>query len=1583
MEVFFILEFLLIFYFSYEGDPCHYSCKKCTEYSDDNNNQKCISCKDGTFFVFNTSNCEDLSEYVNYYLNKTDLILYPCDFLNGSNCYECDPYLNSTGKCLSCNQGYKFNSETNECEKCKKNEYSIIINDFSGCHGKYFQSYCDKYITECKPLENDEIICPEKAPIFDNITKSCNEYECQNNGLKNGNCFFQNKKYEDRYLFINWFNNYPKYCRYPSYNIDDSGYLLIELTCAIYFTRDTLDINKSKMRKLYFYNEEGRGLFNEINDTYERIISYDKTFVRGLSTSMILKLNNSDEHRFYLNFENINNNLEMYDIKTGEFSSDSIFDIFDFPDTSISNLLASAIQMFKLKEENKYLIASYYYFRNNLQYITRIEFSLFNLVPNEKNKINIYSLNRTNHINFAIDTLNFIEESKFFIIETKSHNFIISSVMTNYYLLLFNNNSQKAYIISTLFKRAFHKLIFLKDETFFLCFYSVSNALTIFTMEFDEQQKLNILFEYILYTEKNIGIFFYSSDAILLTENKIAFVIQHLNGKRISMFLFNFFDDYQNIIINEFKLNIYEEKMHITGRYSLLFKYKDILGFQFENVEGDNGFVLFGYFNSTDPKQIHNIKKDGLNYKINLSDYLKLQSNIFEYEKRCIKIIEVPNNESGLYLISNVTKDIIKKNDYVDLNTEISLLFAHNGILKQGKYLFKFAGVLEETTFEVLSNYSDTILWSMKQDKIDEKYIEIYNNRRNLNITGKTALVQINVLNDTKVFCDEKYDNTALKNKEGKSITCGDGKFYDIMNVNEITQINPGNKYYYDSDKKIYIKCHDKCKKCSKEYNITNMNCNECYDKFFLRNGNCLEISECDNNYYYDINYDLHCIKKETYCPDFKPYENISTKECIEKCNIEEFNINCTPTNNPISINETYKKIIENAINSNLEELLLKNKEKYIINGNNVTFIFSTSQIEKKELNNIYNSSSIILNKCENILKTKYLIPEESPIPILKIEELNNYSDKIELFYELFHPKNLSQKLDLNSCNNNYIEIRLPLVLKEYKMDLVLKTAKLGYNIFDLNDSFYNDICSIFTYNDSDFSLSERKKLLDLSDENLCMIGCNHSNFDIKTIRSICLCKIDIGMDNDYYSSENKNEINDNNDKDIINVLKHTMISKSPNIKVIKCFKMIFRINIFYDNHGFYILFFMIFFTIIILIFSPLSIVEKQFKLYCTKVIEQMEQIYDEKPVIDKIDKNNDINDNDKKSQNSFQSISTNIIIDKSSTSDYSPKINKKKEETMKFYKNQTSSSRNFDTKISDITQKSISKLDKTNQILDIPRTLKNNKKEINIKIEEKNNQKIIDRLKKEDNSEYYIYLVTENIPYEIRRTYLSEYEIENLSYKYALKIENRNKSEYYFSLLKEKNKIILIFINDTDYNIYSVKISIFIFNFNLTLTINALFFNDEAIYQINQDQGSFNLKTRITRVIYSAIISVMISFVVELIGFTHKNIIKLRNYKDINEAKKSVEGLIKKLKIKYVFYWGIIIFFNIIFFYYITAFCAIYSIIQTHMISDSLISFLLSMSYSIILSMISSIIRVFSLKKENKFRHFIYIISWIISIIE
>ena len=289
-------------------------------------------------------------------------------------------------------------------------------------------------------------------------------------------------------------------------------------------------------------------------------------------------------------------------------------------------------------------------------------------------------------------------------------------------------------------------------------------------------------------------------------------------------------------------------------------------------------------------------------------------------------------------------------------------------------------------------------------------------------------------------------------------------------------------------------------------------------------------------------------------------------------------------------------------------------------------------------------------------------------------------------------------------------------------------------------------------------------------------------------------------------------------------------------------------------------------------------------------------------------------------------------------------------------------------------------KKDKSNNLLE---TINNFKRDdIKINYDDKDDKNIIENLIKKNNSDFYIFYVIKYIPFEERKNYISEYELENLSYKNALKIEDRNKSDFYFAVLREKNQIFSIFLNDKDYNIQTVKISLFIFNFNLSLTINALFFDDKAIYQVNQDDLSFNLSKDIVRILYSTIISTALCFLVELMAFTHKSIIKIRYYKDINKAKENAQKLIRILKIKIIFSFCIIIFFDILFFYYITAFCSIYSIIQTRMISDSLMSFLLSNSYSIILCMIATLIRASSLRKETTIRHILYLISWIISLI-
>ena len=103
--------------------------------------------------------------------------------------------------------------------------------------------------------------------------------------------------------------------------------------------------------------------------------------------------------------------------------------------------------------------------------------------------------------------------------------------------------------------------------------------------------------------------------------------------------------------------------------------------------------------------------------------------------------------------------------------------------------------------------------------------------------------------------------------------------------------------------------------------------------------------------------------------------------------------------------------------------------------------------------------------------------------------------------------------------------------------------------------------------------------------------------------------------------------------------------------------------------------------------------------------------------------------------------------------------------------------------------------------------------------------EKFIEKIKKEKCDEYYNVMLIKNISFQKRKEYLSEIEINDLPYKYALLIDDRNNSSYYWSLLKQKNKIISIFLNREDYNIISMKISLLIFTFNLSFTVNALFF--------------------------------------------------------------------------------------------------------------------------------------------------------------
>ena len=158
----------------------------------------------------------------------------------------------------------------------------------------------------------------------------------------------------------------------------------------------------------------------------------------------------------------------------------------------------------------------------------------------------------------------------------------------------------------------------------------------------------------------------------------------------------------------------------------------------------------------------------------------------------------------------------------------------------------------------------------------------------------------------------------------------------------------------------------------------------------------------------------------------------------------------------------------------------------------------------------------------------------------------------------------------------------------------------------------------------------------------------------------------------------------------------------------------------------------------------------------------------------------------------------------------------------------------------------------------------------------------------------------------------LNDYEMNNLSYKEALKLDKRTYVQYYLSLLRTNHILIFTFFTNTDYNSKIIKIILFLFSFALYFTINALFFNDKTLHKIYDDQGNFNFIYQIPNILYSFIITSIINGIIKFLSLTEKNIIEIKKEKD-NMFEKSSK-LLKCLMIKFILFFILIFLFLLYF---------------------------------------------------------------------
>ena len=211
------------------------------------------------------------------------------------------------------------------------------------------------------------------------------------------------------------------------------------------------------------------------------------------------------------------------------------------------------------------------------------------------------------------------------------------------------------------------------------------------------------------------------------------------------------------------------------------------------------------------------------------------------------------------------------------------------------------------------------------------------------------------------------------------------------------------------------------------------------------------------------------------------------------------------------------------------------------------------------------------------------------------------------------------------------------------------------------------------------------------------------------------------------------------------------------------------------------------------------------------------------------------------------------------------------------------------------------------------------------------------------------------------------DYEINTISYKEAIENDKRTYFQYYISLVKINHILMFIFNRKKDYNSYAIKICLLFFSFALYMGVNTLFFNDSFMHRIYLDKGIYNFKYALPKIIYSLLISSVIMIIFRKIFLTHRNILEIKHEKNKFNLEVRVTIELRNIKIKFICFFIFSFLFLLLFWYYISSFCAVYKNTQIYMIKNTLISYSIELIYPFIIYLLPGLFRISAFKSPGK----------------
>ena len=592
-------------------------------------------------------------------------------------------------------------------------------------------------------------------------------------------------------------------------------------------------------------------------------------------------------------------------------------------------------------------------------------------------------------------------------------------------------------------------------------------------------------------------------------------------------------------------------------------------------------------------------------------------------------------------------------------------------------------------------------------------------------------------------------------------------------------------------------------------------------------------------------------------------------------------------------------------------------------------------------------------SECENKLRKHYKIPDSDIMTFLQIEIENEDTKSLinQVEYQAYDGN--KTLLDLSICDD--VNIKIFYNIKNNSL-IDLNSANsfkdLGVDIFNINDSFFNDICEPYSDSNNDLILEDRIKDI-YQNYSLCEEGCTYKGIDLENMTLSCECNV----------KENVSTV-------LSPIKLEEVEGSSTNFDLVKCYNLVFSFEGKLNNIGFWI------FSLLLLAHFPILFYYftkgiKPVKEYIIKEMEKYGYIKDNKnknelEVTDDCKKNkkcikrkkkmhkstnasppkNKNNKSNIKKKSSIKSlhIKNLKIVDNTSSINFLKMSNKE------IIPNINDSSNNNNENNSN--NKSKIKFMKTNKskykakkLANIPtQTLPQNKNDENEKIKKLKNFSLINiNLNLSRHQKY--------IPPE------SHIILNNYNFEEAIKYDLRQLCVIFYIFALSKQIIFHTFLFRSPLELFPLRLCLFIFIISCDLALNALFYFNDNIskkYRCAKNLFLFTFSDNITVIILSTFVGfILLTLLAKLSNSTtaicnvfrreEEKIKKNKKYIITEKRKKEIileiDEILRKYKLKVIILIIIELILMIFFWYFVTAFCHVYVSTQISWLLDSFLS--------------------------------------------